>query len=63
MRQVLALLAEGHSEKQVAAMLKISPHTVHDYVKMLHHRLDVSSRGELLARSRELLGPALPEGE
>ncbi len=61
MRQVLALLAEGQSEKQVAATLKISPHTVHDYVKMLHQRLGVSCRGELLARSRELLGPTSPE--
>jgi len=61
MRQVLSLLAEGQSEKQVAETLKISPHTVHDYVKMLHRRLGVSSRGELLARSRELLGPTSPE--
>jgi len=61
MRQVLALLAEGQSEKQVAESLKLSPHTDHDYVKMLHRRLGVSNRGELLARSRELLVPALPE--
>jgi len=63
MRQVLALLAEGQSEKQVAATLRISQHTVHDYVKMLHQRLGVSNRGELLARSRELLGAAPPSGE
>ena len=63
MRQVLALLAEGQSEKQVAATLQISRHTVHDYVKMLHQRLGVSSRGELLARSRRLLAPAKIEKE
>ena len=63
MRQVLALLAEGHSEKQVAAALQISPHTVHDYVKMLHARLGVASRGELLARSRELIVASTAKGE
>jgi len=63
MRQVLALLVEGQSEKQVADSLKISPHTVHDYVKMLHRRLGVSNRAELLVRSRELLGPATQTAE
>jgi DNA-binding CsgD family transcriptional regulator len=46
---VLALLADGHSEKQVARDLGISPHTVHGHVKALHRRLGVSSRAELLA--------------
>ncbi|HTO96771.1 MAG TPA: LuxR C-terminal-related transcriptional regulator, partial [Myxococcales bacterium] len=39
----------GRSEKQVAAQLGLSLHTVHDYVKGLHRRLGVQSRGELLA--------------
>jgi len=62
MHQVLALLAEGQSEKQVAKTLQISRHTVHDYVKMLHQRLGVSSRGELLARSREIIGVPADKG-
>lgn len=49
LRQVLSLLARGRSEKQVAAQLGLSLHTVHDYVKGLHRRLGVQSRGELLA--------------
>lgn len=49
LQQTLALLLEGDSEKQVAYKLGISPHTVHNYVKALHQRFDVSSRGELLA--------------
>lgn len=57
LREVLALLAAGRSEKQVAHELSISPHTVHDYVKELHKRFGASSRAELLARSRPLLGP------
>ena len=51
-RDVLICLMEGDSEKQVALKLNISQHTVHDYVKRLHERFGVSSRGELLARCR-----------
>ena len=58
LREVLALLSEGYSEKQVARELAISPHTAHDYVKELHKRFGVSNRAELLARSRSLLAPA-----
>jgi len=52
LRQTLSLLAGGHSEKQIARRLGISPHTVHDYVKALHRRFGASSRSELLLRSR-----------
>jgi DNA-binding CsgD family transcriptional regulator len=52
-RQVLVCLMEGDSEKQAALRLGISRHTVHDYVKRLHHRFEVSSRGELLSRCRK----------
>ena len=54
-RQVLACLMEGDSEKQVAIRLRITQHTVHDYVKLLHKRFAVSSRGELLAYCRKFL--------
>ena len=50
LQQVFKLLASGLSEKQVAAELGLSQHTVHDYVRSLHKRLGVASRGELLAR-------------
>ncbi|HEV7302161.1 MAG TPA: LuxR C-terminal-related transcriptional regulator [Tepidisphaeraceae bacterium] len=50
LRQTLAGLLEGDSEKQVARHLNISPHTVHVYVKALYKRFNVASRGELLAR-------------
>jgi DNA-binding CsgD family transcriptional regulator len=49
-RQTLERLLAGDSEKQIAARLGISPHTVHQYVKALHKRFGVSSRGELLAK-------------
>ena len=50
MEQTLRWLLGGDSEKQVAAKLGLSPHTVHVYVKAIYRRYGVSSRGELLAR-------------
>jgi DNA-binding CsgD family transcriptional regulator len=49
-RQVLTLLSRGMSEKEVAAELDVSPHTVHDYVKALYRAHGVRSRSELLAQ-------------
>jgi DNA-binding CsgD family transcriptional regulator len=49
-RETLELLLAGNAEKQIAARLSISRHTVHVYVKSLYKRFDVNSRGELLAR-------------
>jgi DNA-binding CsgD family transcriptional regulator len=48
--ETLMLLAEGLSEKQAAGRMGCRPSTVHDYVKQLHLRFGVNSRGELLAR-------------
>ena len=48
-RQILEALSQGDSEKQIAARLGVSRHTVHDYVKGLYRRFKISSRGELLA--------------
>ena len=50
LRATLGHLARGHSEKQVAVALRLSPHTVHDYVKALYRHFAVQSRSELLAR-------------
>jgi DNA-binding CsgD family transcriptional regulator len=49
-RQTLRHLLEGDLEKQVAAKLGLSRHTVHVYVKALYKHFGVSSRGELLAK-------------
>lgn len=48
--QVLLALLEGCSEKEVAAQLGISRHTVHIYVKALYRRYGVCSRSELMSR-------------
>ena len=50
LRQTMHSLLAGDSEKQVAAKLGVSPHTVHVYVKSLYKRYKVSSRGELLSK-------------
>lgn len=71
LRQTLACLIDGDSEKQVAGRLGLSPTTVHQYVTMLYRRFGVRSRGQLLAhvlrRSERTngLGPRqrLDEGE
>ena len=50
MRQTLERLLAGDSEKEIAVRLRLSPHTVHVYVKSLYRRFGVCSRGELFAR-------------
>jgi len=50
LKQTLDELLAGASEKQIALKLELSQHTVHNYVKALHRRFDVNSRGELLAK-------------
>jgi len=47
--RVLDLLLTGRSEKEVAVTLKVSPHTVHNHVKVIYRKMKVSSRPELLA--------------
>ena len=49
-REVLQLLLEGLSVKEVAARLELSPNTVHSHIKTIYLRFSVSSRAELLAR-------------
>ena len=42
--EVLALIAKGHSNKQVASALVISAETVHSHVRNVFMKLDVSDR-------------------
>ena len=55
--QTLQELLSGKSEKEIAARLELSRHTIHNYVKALHQRFEVSSRGELLAKAGEAQKP------
>lgn len=59
--QTLAALSEGLSEKQIAIKLQLSQHTIHNYIKALHQRFEVSSRGELLAKAGKAKTNFLPK--
>jgi len=58
-REILLLLLTGESEKEIAAQLHRSVHTVHTIIKQLYTQFGVSTRGKLMARfvDRTLLEP------
>jgi DNA-binding CsgD family transcriptional regulator len=61
LQQTLTELLAGSSEKQIALKLELSRHTIHNYVKALHQRFGVSSRGELLAKTGRQQNDFLPK--
>ena len=50
-RQVLGLLAEGHTTDEVAKELFLSPATVRSYAESAMHKLDARNRPHLVAKS------------
>ena len=56
LRQTLACLLEGHSEKQVADRLGLSHDTTHQYVKELYRHFGVGSRAQLMAYVLKRIG-------
>ena len=58
LRQTLACLMEGDSEKQIAARLGISQATAHQYVTALYRRFAVQSRGQLFSYILKRTGSA-----
>ncbi len=51
---VLALLADGSSNKVIARKLGISPNTVKTHVQHLYEKLSVANRTQAAAKAREL---------
>ena len=49
LQAVLICLLAGDSEKEIASRIRLSIHTVHEYVKQLYCRFGVHSRAELFA--------------
>jgi DNA-binding CsgD family transcriptional regulator len=49
-RQVLILLLGGGTRRSAAEALELSEHTVGDHMKGIYRKLDVRTRGELLAK-------------
>lgn len=56
-REILALVAHGHTNREIATLLVISPHTVHAALRIIYARLGVSGRAQaaLAARDRSLV--------
>jgi LuxR family maltose regulon positive regulatory protein len=52
--EVLHLLAEGLSNKEIAGRLVVAPSTVKQHLKNIYGKLDVHSRTQAVARGREL---------
>lgn len=53
-RQVLQLLADGRSNKEIAARLGLSPNTVKTHIARLFEKLRVVRRTEAIQLAREL---------
>lgn len=52
-REILHLLAEGYSNKEIAEKLVISPSTVHTHRSNLMEKLELSNRRELIQYARQ----------
>ena len=53
-QEVLDLIAQGRTNKQIAAALIISPGTVKAHTSNIYRKLDVSNSTEAVALAREL---------
>jgi DNA-binding NarL/FixJ family response regulator len=53
-REVLALLAEGHSNREIGASLGISAETVKSHLERMRDKLDAPDRAALLAKAIKL---------
>jgi ATP/maltotriose-dependent transcriptional regulator MalT len=53
-REVLALIAEGFSNQEIASRLFITTSTVKWYVHSILRKLEVDSRTKAVARARDL---------
>ena len=51
MRETLDVLLTGASDKEIAAQLRLSSHTVRQYVKAIFKAFNVNSRAQLIART------------
>jgi DNA-binding CsgD family transcriptional regulator len=52
--EVLRLMTEGRSNKEIATRLHVSPNTVKTHVARLYEKLDVGRRTEAIHKAREL---------
>jgi DNA-binding CsgD family transcriptional regulator len=50
--EVLELASHGHSNKEIAAALHLSVHTVEAHLTRIYRKLGIRSRSELIARAK-----------
>ena len=53
-REVLALIASGRTNREIAAALYLSPHTVKEHASSLYRKLGVKNRAEATRRAERL---------
>ena len=50
-REVLTLVADGLSDREIAERIAVSPHTVHRHVANIRHKLGSGSRAAAVAEA------------
>ena len=53
-RDVLSLLATGATNREIAAQLHLSPHTVKEHTSSVYRKLEVRNRAEAVQRAERL---------
>jgi two-component system response regulator DesR len=53
-REVLALIASGATNKEIAGRLYLSPHTVKEHTSSLYRKLGARNRAEAVQRAERL---------
>ena len=53
-REVLTLMAAGSTNREIAAQLHLSPHTIKEHTSALYRKLDVRNRAEAVRRAERL---------
>ena len=49
-REVCLLLSYGHTHSMIGKRMRVSKHTATDYVRRIHHKLDVRSQDQLMKK-------------
>jgi DNA-binding CsgD family transcriptional regulator len=49
--EILSLVAEGKTSREIAALLVVSPHTVRKHIEHILEKLNVSTRSAAVARA------------
>jgi DNA-binding NarL/FixJ family response regulator len=52
-REILGLIAQGHTNAKIAARLFVSPNTVRNHISHIFAKLQVADRAEAIVRARE----------